>query len=208
MTKKKNKNQKTIVIVSVLITVIMLIIGILFFSNNDKMNRNNNDYTKDLQIITNSGNLITTTYKEFDGFNLKIPDEFTIMKQELINLKYPSENRPSIVYTNDDGTINVNIKMTDTKLENNKVEETVKQTENLFKNIDENVEINFFTRNNYNLGEIKFLSGTIDKTSIYNHMLMFSINGKMTVISFNCLETQLDEWREVGEFIIKSIDFN
>ena len=186
----------------------MLIIGILFFSNNDKMNRNNNDYTKDLQIITNSGNLITTTYKEFDGFNLKIPDEFTIMKQELINLKYPSENRPSIVYTNDDGTINVNIKMTDTKLENNKVEETVKQTENLFKNIDENVEINFFTRNNYNLGEIKFLSGTIDKTSIYNHMLMFSINGKMTVISFNCLETQLDEWREVGEFIIKSIDFN
>lgn len=38
---------------------------------------------------------------------LKIPKEFDIMSEKLIKQKYPSERRPTLVYSNESGGINV-----------------------------------------------------------------------------------------------------
>ena len=44
-----------------------------------------------LVITTNKGNNIETQYEMFDGFKIKIPSEFKIMSDEIVNVKYPME---------------------------------------------------------------------------------------------------------------------
>ena len=43
-----------------------------------------------LVITTNKGNNIQTQYEMFDGFKIKIPSEFKIMNDEIVNVKYPN----------------------------------------------------------------------------------------------------------------------
>ena len=202
--KKILSNKKIILIV--ICICIALISMIYILSNLNKLDKNI-DYNEKLSITTNKGTVINTLYENFGAFSLKIPETFNLMSQEAIDVKYPSENQPSLVYTNDDGSININIKITETVLKNNNIEEEIKKTEKLFRQIDDNIDVNLSKRESYNLGELKFMSKAID-TNIYNHMLLFSINDKMTVISFNCTEKDIDEWKNVGDFIIKSIKFS
>ena len=43
-----------------------------------------------LVITTNKGNNNETQYEMFDGFKIKIPIEFKIMNDEIVNVKYPN----------------------------------------------------------------------------------------------------------------------
>ena len=43
-----------------------------------------------LVITTNKGNNNETQYEIFDGFKIKIPSEFKIMNDEIVNVKYPN----------------------------------------------------------------------------------------------------------------------
>lgn len=47
-----------------------------------------------------------------DKIELKVPKEFVIMSEELMKLKYPSERRPTLVYSNESGEINVALNLT------------------------------------------------------------------------------------------------
>jgi hypothetical protein len=41
-----------------------------------------------------------------------IPESFDIMSEEMLKHKYPLETRPTLVYTNEDGTVNVAFNLT------------------------------------------------------------------------------------------------
>ena len=43
-----------------------------------------------LVITTNKGNNNEPQYEMFDGFKIKIPSEFKIMNDEIVNVKYPN----------------------------------------------------------------------------------------------------------------------
>ena len=43
-----------------------------------------------LVITTNNGNTNEPQYEMFDGFKIKIPSEFKIMNDEIVNVKYPN----------------------------------------------------------------------------------------------------------------------
>lgn len=65
---------------------------------------------------------------------------------------------------------------------------------------------NFFERDNHKIGEMKFISQASD-TNIYNHIIAFSVDGKLRLVNFNCTEDLRTEWEEVGDFIINSLSF-
>ena len=89
----------------------------------------------------------------FDGFKIKIPSEFKIMSDEIINIKYPNGNAPSLVYTNDKTTINVVLVMNDVTMKNNQIEEYVKTMESTYKNYSKDVKLKFWERNNHKIGK-------------------------------------------------------
>ena len=142
----------------------------------------------------------------FDGFKIKIPSEFKIMSDEILNVKYPNGNAPSLVYTNDKTTINVVLVMNDVTMKNNQIEEYVKTMESTYKNYSKDVKLKFWERNNHKIGEMEFTTEGSD-TEIYNHIITFSVNDKLRLVNFNCTKEQMNEWQKVSKFIMDSIMF-
>ena len=61
------------------------------------------------------------------------------MSDEMLNVKYPNGNPPSLVYTNERGTINVALVMNDVAMKNTQIEEYIKTMESTYKNYSKDV---------------------------------------------------------------------
>ena len=200
------KDKTKILNVYLMISIVVLIVWAIITIPNITKTENLSEIENTLVITTNKGNNIETQYEMFDGFKIKIPSEFKIMSDEIVNVKYPNGNAPSLVYTNDKTTINVVLVMNDVTMKNSQIEEYVKTMESTYKNYSKDVKLNFWERNNHKIGEMKFTTQGSD-TEIYNHIITFSVNDKLRLVNFNCTKEQMNEWREVSKFIVDSIMF-
>ena len=200
--KDKTKNLNVCLIISIAVLIVWTIITIPNITKTENLSEIENT----LVITTNNGNNIETQYEMFDGFKIKIPSEFKIMSDEIVNVKYSNGNAPSLVYTNDKTTINVALVMNDVAMKNSQIEEYVKTMESTYKNYSKDVKLNFWERNNHKIGEMEFTTKGSD-TEIYNHIIAFSVNDKLRLVNFNCTKEQMNEWKEVSKFIVDSIIF-
>ena len=200
------KDKTKILNVCLIISITILIIWAIITIPNITKTENLSEIENTLVITTNKGNNIETQYEMFDGFKIKIPSEFKIMSDEIVNVKYTNGNAPSLVYTNDKTTINVALVMNDVTMKNSQIEEYVKTMESTYKNYSKDVKLNFWERNNHKIGEMKFTTQGSD-TEIYNHIIAFSVNDKLRLVNFNCTKEQMSEWLEVSKFIMDSIMF-
>ena len=200
------KDKTKILNVYLMISIVVLIVWAIITIPNITKTENLSEIENTLVITTNKGNNIETQYEMFDGFKIKIPSEFKIMSDEIVNVKYPNGNAPSLVYTNDKTTINVALVMNDVTMKNSQIEEYVKTMESTYKNYSKDVKLNFWERNNHKIGEMKFTTQGSD-TEIYNHIIAFSVNNKLRLVNFNCTKEQISEWQEVSKFIVDSIMF-
>ena len=200
------KDKTKILNVCLLISIVVLIVWVIITVPNITKTENLSEIENTLVITTNKDNNIETQYEMFDGFKIKIPSEFKIMSDEIVNVKYPNGNAPSLVYTNDKTTINVALVMNDVAMKNSQIEEYVKTMESTYKNYSKDVKLNFWERNNHKIGEMEFTTQGLD-TEIYNHIITFSVNDKLRLVNFNCTKEQMSEWKEVSKFIVDSIMF-
>ena len=200
------KDKTKILNVCLLISIVVLIVWAIITIPNITKTENLSEIKKTLVITTNKGNNIQTKYEMFDGFKIKIPSEFKIMSDDIVNVKYPNGNALSLVYTNDKTTINVALVMNDVAMKNSQIEEYVKTMESTYKNYSKDVKLNFWERNNHKIGEMEFTTEGSD-TEIYNHIIVFSVNDKLRLVNFNCTKEQISEWKEVSKFIVDSIMF-
>ena len=60
---------------------------------------------------------------------LLMPREFELMGEEMLKLKYPTERRPTLVYTNKEGTVNVALNHTQDRV-------TLSQLPDLYKTVE------------------------------------------------------------------------
>lgn len=200
------KYKPKILNVCLIISITNLIVWAIITIPNITKTENLSEIENTLVLTTNKGNNIKTQYEIFDGFKIKIPSEFKIMNDEIVNIKYSNGNAPSIVYTNDKTTINVALVMNNVTMKNSQIEEYVKTMESTYKNYSKDVKLNFWERNNHKIGEMEFTTQESD-TEIYNHIIAFSVNDKLRLINFNCTKEQMSEWQEVSKFIVDSIMF-
>ena len=200
------KDKTKILNVCLLISIAVLIVWAIITIPNITKTENLSEIENTLVITTNKGNNIETQYEMFDGFKIKIPSEFKIMSDEIVKVKYPNGNSPSLVYTNDKTTINVALVMNDVTMKNSQIEEYVKTMESTYKNYSKDVKLKFWERNNHKIGEMEFTTQGLD-TEIYNHIITFSVNDKLRLVNFNCTKEQMSEWQNVSKFIVDSIMF-
>lgn len=200
--KSKTKILKIMIVVSIVITIIESTIIIRHICSNKLPEIENKS-----EITSNRGNTIETQYENFGGFALKIPKDFKIMSEEAIKIKYPAGNLPSLIYTNERGTINVVLVMNEVSVKNTQIEEYTKLMESIYKEYSKDIKIDFWERNNHKIGELKFTTQATD-TEIYNHVIIFSVADKLRLVNFNCTKELIGEWEEIGNFIINSIKFD
>ena len=102
------KDNTKILNVCLIISIVVLIDWAILTITNITKTENLSKIENKLVITTNKGNNIQTQYEVFDGFKIKIPSEFKIMSDEIVNIKYPNRNASSIIFNSFVSIFNIN----------------------------------------------------------------------------------------------------
>ena len=139
---------------------------------------------------------------------LLLPLDFTQMDESTLLVKYPNTaNRPTEVYTNDKGSVNIAFNHTPNPIseqELNQVQTAIQQQLSATNGV-EILKTDKLTSNNSEFLTIEFMSNAID-TKIYNTMFITVLDGKLLLGTFNCTINELNEWKPISKKMIGSIE--
>lgn len=138
---------------------------------------------------------------------LKVPKEFQIMSEEMMNTKYPSDRKPKLVYTNRSGGINVALNLTESQANQNLI---IPYKDNLletFKGIYPSAEwksSGVKEINGRKVGYLELVTPAID-TKIYNLIFFTDLDGKLLLCTFNCTINDMEDWIPTAKEIMNSL---
>ena len=142
-----------------------------------------------------------------DRIELKVPADFDLMDEAVIKMKYPTEQRPTLVYTNERASINVAIYLAENPA-SQELMETYREAflENFKTNFPDaewkNSEV--IEVNGRAVGYLEFIVSAPD-SKIYNRLFFTDLNDQLLLCSFNCTTEHMAEWESVSEDIMHSL---
>jgi hypothetical protein len=147
--------------------------------------------------------------KEFLNEKLKIyiPKDFEDMPIEARKLKYPSESRPEIIKSNEDGSITITLNIIDSPLDEERV---VELKDGMMAIIRKTNPANVFFEDGVvevaskNVGYFEFKSSAIDDF-LYNLMFFLEFEEKTLMGTFSCLYKEYQDWRDVAFQVINTV---
>ena len=144
----------------------------------------------------------------FDGkVKIYIPKDFEDMPLETRKFKYPSENRPEIIKSNEEGSIAITLNYIDSPLDEERVLELKDGMKMIIRKTNPaNVfyEDGILEVENKNIGFFEFKSSAIDDF-IYNLMFFFELEENTVMGTFSCLYREYKEWRDIAFQVLKTI---
>jgi hypothetical protein len=151
---------------------------------------------------------VLETRTALDGrLSLLVPKEFTLMSEEMILKKYPRANRPSLVFTNTQTTINIALDHTAFKVG---IEELPKAKQAIRGGLETS-----FPSAQWFRDELKAINGRqffvlemrtpAADTDIRNLMIGTSLEGRLFVITFNVTKALEGTWMPIGNRVVESV---
>lgn len=137
--------------------------------------------------------------------SIMMPVSFVDLPSNLAKIKYISEQRPQIIKTSLDTTVNLGFSMPDLEVYPEHIEELCKQTKSALKQI--NPAIVFYegqVESDLPLGWFEFKSYGID-SNVYNLMFMTIVDKKLLHGIFNCNYNDAIEWRDAARQMMRTI---
>ncbi|MBL6445375.1 hypothetical protein JMN32_03595 [Fulvivirga sp. 29W222] len=136
-----------------------------------------------------------------------MPEDFELMSETMLNQKYPSSNRPTIVYTNPEGSVNMVVNHTWNKISLNQLPEAIPTFSNQFEKLYPNIK--WYRKELVKLNErdfvvLEFISPALD-TDIYNLMFVTELEGRLLMFSFNCTKDQEIAWKMTANKMMRSV---
>ncbi|MBQ0734196.1 hypothetical protein J9332_07725 [Aquimarina celericrescens] len=138
---------------------------------------------------------------------LKIPKDFDIMSEELMKLKYPSDRRPTLVYSNESGGINIALNLTQNQASQQMIPAYQDNFVQTFKNLYPSAEWKdngIKMINGKKVGYLELVTPAID-TEIYNLLFFTDLDGKLLLCTFNCTKKSIDKWTPIAKEIMNSL---
>lgn len=135
--------------------------------------------------------------KILDGkAEISIPSEFTVMSDEMKHVKYPTGNPPQVVFTDEDGAINV--AASTRHIGPAKLKDMVPALANTIsrvRNITTWHDKGLRTINGREFAFLEFTAAAVD-TDTYNY-IYFTLDGpELLMFTVNCTVAKAPQWRE------------
>ncbi len=138
---------------------------------------------------------------------ISLPSHFTVMSEEMLKAKYPGGNRPKLVYTDENGTINIAFNHTTSKATLDQLEvfkDVLVKTMKASQEDGEWLGDGIREVNGRKIGYAELITQAID-TKVYNHVFFTVLDGRLLICSFNCTEKYMKEWKPIAAEIISSL---
>ncbi|WP_230584454.1 hypothetical protein [Lysinibacillus sphaericus] len=140
---------------------------------------------------------------------IRMPKLFSIMSAELASLKYPSERRPNLIYTDTSSSINLAFNLTPHRLNEDGVAafqenmmDILEQAQPSADWLDTDVQ----KIDGKTVGFLEVITPAIDG-EIFNLMFFASVEGRALIGTFNCMEDDFDTWRPIARAMMESLQF-
>ncbi|KAE8558543.1 hypothetical protein [Paenibacillus polymyxa] len=139
---------------------------------------------------------------------VSVPKSFSLMPLEQTKFKYPSVHRPEVIYTSEDGTVNITFNRTESTLVDEELPDFVEQMADTLRAVQPirnwlgtQVIVNHC---GLSIGVIRFVAAGVD-TNLYNEILLFTHAGQVMMGTFNCTESDMEVWIPVAENTVQSL---
>jgi hypothetical protein len=154
------------------------------------------------------GDVILSPMTVAEGrLSLLIPKDFSLMDEDMLQVKYPSERRPTHVYTNKRGSVNIAVNHTSNRMQPTDLPIAHKQFESMFRNLYPSATwftCEMVTINDREWFALDLRTPAID-TEIRNIMAGTSVEGRLLMVSVNITKELEDTWLEPAAAIIASL---
>ena len=156
---------------------------------------------------------ILTTFHEIellDKFKIMLPVDFITMDKELAKIKYPSEERPQIIKTNEDTSVNIgfNLLPSDKRLRRDDIEKETTELRRILKKLNSSMEfynLEIEQLESFNLAWFDYKNSAIDD-DLYNIMFIAGISEKEMLHGiFNCSFSDYKDWKTAAIEMLKTI---
>ena len=140
---------------------------------------------------------------------LRMPKLFSIMSPELASIKYPSEQRPTVIYTDESTTINLAFSLTTSALSDTGVAEFQEAMIDALEQAQPSAEwldTDVIEINDKKIGLLEVITPAADG-DIFNFMFFASVDGQALIGTFNCFKEDLETWRPVAMAMIETLQF-
>ncbi|WP_127533678.1 hypothetical protein [Paenibacillus kobensis] len=142
-----------------------------------------------------------------DKVLLWLPDDFEDMSEQARKVKYPYEERPEIIKSDERGAIAFTLNVIDQELEDDWIQELVEGTKAAFKNM--NPGHLFYSEgvdevHGKKVGYLEFKSPGMDGF-LYQIMYFFEYEGRTGMGTFSCPYKEYADWKEVAFRIIRDL---
>lgn len=136
-----------------------------------------------------------------------VPKDFREMSQEHINLKYPTQNRPKYILTNEATTTNLAFNIMENRADSSMID--------LYRGVFKAAFLKKFPDakqvsdgaqqiNGKKVGFLQLITTGKDQP-IYNYIFFTDMEGKLLLGTFNCVEKDMPQWLPVSEEIVRSL---
>ncbi|MBS5794919.1 MAG: hypothetical protein ACLUCH_07760 [Lachnospirales bacterium] len=172
---------------------------------------------KEENINIEEGVYIKNEYVEFEEIKLfdesmgiLLPKSFIDLPDTMKKIKYPSEQRPQIIKTSLDTSVNFGFSLLPLPIRNEQTKDAIKQFKIVLKKV--NPSYVFYDLKEEKIGKktiswFDFKSYGVD-FPMYNIMYIIPIRNKVMHGIFNCLYKDIDEWKDYAFQVIKTIKEN
>ena len=146
--------------------------------------------------------------KIFDEqMEIVLPDSFGIMPDNYARVKYPSNFRPHIIFTNASLSVNLGFSLFLQRANEEEIEDMAVHLKNMLKRSNPTIQI-YGQETKKTLQCLKvqydFRTQALDE-AIYNIHFLAVINSRVMHGMFNCLYRETDDWYEMAQQIIESV---
>ena len=164
--------------------------------------------TGDTAPTSDTSSIPLTRRDVLDGAaSLLIPDAFTTMEPEMLRTKYPGNDRPTLVFTNETGSINVALNHTTSEVTVGELPMVKRAMDQQFSRLDPapmDYDSTVAMIGETTAVRFNFRSKATD-TEIHNLMAAVLVNGRLLLASVNLTVEHEDAWMPVAQRIIESI---
>ncbi len=143
-----------------------------------------------------------------ETITMMLPENFGKMDLDIAKKKYPSEQRPETILTDETGTINLMFQYMEGEVDDATIESFRNQIFGMMKRVNQGIkerEIGVVDVSGKKIAYVEFSNPTIDG-KLYNFMFYLVVRGKPLMGSFNCQTKEMKYWRPITFEMIQSIE--
>lgn len=143
-----------------------------------------------------------------ETITMMLPKDFVPMSSDIARKKYPSEQRPETILTDETGTINLMFQYMEGEESNTTIESFRNQIFGMMKRVNPGIkerEMGVVDAAGKQIAYVEFSNPVMDG-KLYNLMFYMSVKGRPLMGSFNCRTKEMKYWRTVAFEMMQSIE--